>query len=43
MKDVSLALSKEDAAEAARGVQRSPGDAGPSAFIQLGIELEEQQ
>ena len=43
MKDVAAALSQEDAAEAARGAQQSPDHVSPSAFIRLGLELEEQQ
>lgn len=43
MKDIAFALSREDAADIARGIRQPPNCMSPSSFIKVGIELEEQQ
>jgi hypothetical protein len=42
MNEIRLKLANEDALEAARG-NTAPHEVHPSDFLQLGLELEEQQ
>ena len=43
MNDIYLKLANEDAIDAARGTSLIRHEVSPGAFLQLGLELEEQQ
>ena len=43
MNDIYLALANEDARDAARGKLPVQHEVHPGAFLQLGLDLEEQQ